>query len=304
MELYVDLIWLLNLLFDALVLFTVAWMMKRPFNKYRIILASFYASLIIPLILLFNLDWLEHPIVKIIYSIGIILIAFKFESIQTYLLYFLAFYFINFAIGGGLFALHFLLQSNGINIPFIFDIGYGNSVSWIFIVISFPIVLFFIKNRLHQIAIIKLHNTNVVNVDIHFNNNVETVKGFVDTGNQLLHPITNQPIMLIEEKIVQRWFHEDVIEKLKQLNHFEGLTSDVPIHFIPFKKAGGEQGLLPVFTVDSVHIKLDDKLFSTRNVYVGIHFGEFSQSLSYQCLLHPELLQTKKTKIHHRKGVS
>ncbi|MGM8214388.1 sigma-E processing peptidase SpoIIGA [Bacillaceae bacterium W0354] len=306
LDLYVDLIWLLNLFFDWLVLLTVAWVIRRPYKRVNIFLASLFASLIVPLTLIFNMDWLENPFIKLIYSFGIILIAFRFQSIQQFLIYFFCFYFINFAIGGGLFALHFFLKSNQIDIALLNYVGYGSGISWLFVIICFPIILYFTKGRLQNIAVIKLHSDRLYDVELFFRNESRKIKGFLDTGNQLSHPLSNKPIILVDEKIARTWFDSSLIDRMKhqQINDDDLIKENVNIHYIPFRMAGGDQGFLPVFIIDCVNIYANKMLYSTKKVYVGIHFGQFSNSLNYNCLLHPELFQTKKTKIQHVKGVS
>mgnify|MGYP001945508999 CR=1 FL=1 len=306
LELYVDLIWLLNLLFDWLVLLTVAWVMRKPFQHLKIFIASVYASLIIPITLVFDMDLLNHPLIKFIYSFGIIWIAFNFKNIKQYLLYFLTFYFINFAIGGGLFALHYFLKANQISLPWLSHVGYGDRVSWIFVIVAFPIILMFTKGRLQNIAVIKMHHDNLYQIKLIFKGKELTLKGFVDTGNQLNHPFLEKPIMLIDQNVAEHWFSPSLIDKMKHqsIDDVDRINEDVNFHYIPYIMAGGQQGILPVFLIDEVKIYANDNVYSTKNVYVGVHFGKFSENLFYQCLLHPELFQTKNTKVQHVKGVS
>ncbi|WP_194840827.1 sigma-E processing peptidase SpoIIGA [Filobacillus milosensis] len=303
MQIYLDLIWILNFFFDCLVLFVVAWVVRHPFSKWRVVLAGFYASLIIPLSFIPSLDWLNLPIIKALYSIGIILIAFSFQSMKKFFIYFFSFYFINFAIGGGLFGLHYFLQSQYIDAPWLTHISYGNMVSWIFILITFPLFLWFTKDRLQSLSVIKLKHEQLYDVVVKINENMSFhLKGFYDTGNQLTHPLMNKPIMLIDEPTAAEWFGSDKINELRNKSHLSP-DYELPFEYIPLKKAGGDHGYIPVFQVKQVSIKVGQFIHSSKRVYVGVHFGEFSQSLNYNSLLHPLLFQSKNTKVQHVKGV-
>ncbi len=302
-QIYLDLIWILNFIFDWLVLLVVAWAIRQPFSHLRLLFASLYASLIVPLSFVPSLDWLNWPLVKLAYSIGIILIAFPFHSIRRFVVYFFSFYFINFSIGGGLFGLHYFLQSQQINLPWLNQVAYGNMVSWIFVLIFFPIFIYFTKDRLQNLSVIKLKHEQIYDVAVHIDvQNKYYLKGFYDTGNQLTHPLTNKPIMLIDEIIAKSWFGQEKVEQLKS-KPFHEPDYENPFEYIPLKKAGGDIGYIPVFQVNQISIRVNDFIHSSKRVYVGIHFGEFSNSMSYNCLLHPLLFQSKNTKVQHVKGV-
>ncbi|MGP4072569.1 sigma-E processing peptidase SpoIIGA [Piscibacillus sp. B03] len=303
MQIYLDLIWMLNLIFDWLVLLVVAWAVRQPFSHLRLFLASFYASLIVPLSFISNLDWLNWPLVKLIYSIGIILIAFPFHSIRRFVIYIFSFYFINFSIGGGLFALHYVLQSQQIDLPWLGHVAYGNMVSWVFVLIFFPVFVYFTKDRLQKLAIVKLQHEQIYDVIVHIDQHRKFyLKGFYDTGNQLTHPLMNKPIMLIDESTAHTLFGEKKVLQLKS-KPFDQPDFETPFEYIPLKKAGGDVGYIPVFQVRQISIKVNDYLHSSNRVYIGIHFGEFSNSMTYNCLLHPLLFQSKNTKVQHVKGV-
>src|SRR5699024_96215 len=113
----------------------------------------------------------------------------------------LLFYFITFSIGGGLIAAHFLLQnpvgisSNGI---LTMEKGYGDPISWIFIIVGFPIVWWFTKNRLDKHATDKIHYDQLYSVTIRLNGEDHSTKGYLDSGNQLVDPLTKKPVIICD----------------------------------------------------------------------------------------------------------
>lgn len=300
--LYVDLIWLLNLLFDWMVLLLVCWATKSIYQPKRIVLAALFASMIIPLQLSFSIEWVTLPLVKLVYSILIILIAFKYQRLTQLILQWLSFYFINFTIGGAMFGLHFFMMSHDV----LLDEGatpFGNWLSWGVVLVLFPVAYFLTKHQLQQLTVNQMKHDQYYQITIHAFRKSISIKGFLDTGNQLKHPLSKKPVILVDEETFRNWFNEETLILMKQqdesvFQHTDGL------HWIPFRKAGGERGLLPVFLADEVLVHTDSTQIKTPHVYVGFHEGKLSQQMDVHCLLHPMLWQSKQMQIKHYKGVS
>ncbi|WP_188205730.1 sigma-E processing peptidase SpoIIGA [Alkalibacillus aidingensis] len=303
MQLYIDLIWLLNFLFDWMILLLVAWVSRYPFSHTRIFLAGLFASLIIPLSFLVSWEGVHSPIFKLIYSIIIIMIGFSYTKWRIFLIRFVSFYFINFAIGGAVFGIHFFLTTNS-DMVLINQTSFGDLVSWVVVLTLFPVALYFTKDQLQQLTMFQFKFQKQYDAWIEYRQTNVKVLGFLDTGNQLTHPLTQRPVILVNEKTARNWLDDDLLMRLKNnLNVLEE-EQDGLIQFIPYQKAGGQQGMLPVFLADQVTVMQDNQLLTTKKVYVGVHFGEFSKQMEYQCLLNPLLLQSKRMRVKEVKGVS
>src|SRR5699024_484918 len=106
---YLDAIWLLNFLLDFMILLLVKALTRDNSSKIRICFGAFIASLIVPISVIYPLSFFTSVIGKLIYSIFIILGAFGFKNVFKILKLLTMFYFLTFAIGGGLLATHFFL---------------------------------------------------------------------------------------------------------------------------------------------------------------------------------------------------
>lgn len=69
------------------------------FSRWRIFFGALFASMIIPLSIGLGIDWLFHPLAKLIYSIGIVWIAFSYRQLKTLVTQWISFYIVNFSIG-------------------------------------------------------------------------------------------------------------------------------------------------------------------------------------------------------------
>ncbi|GEN44827.1 sigma-E processing peptidase SpoIIGA [Alkalibacillus haloalkaliphilus] len=303
MQLYVDLIWLLNLLFDWMILLLVAWVTKSSFSHVRIFLGALFASLIIPLTLLFNWGVVDSPIFKLGYSVFIILIAFSYQHFKAFLTRFLSFYLINFSIGGAVFGLHYFITTNT-DMVINNHAPFGDTISWVVVLIMFPIAVYFTKDQLQQLTMFKLRSQQQFPVTILHQNRHVALNSFLDTGNQLKHPLTQHPVILVDEPTFKTWIDEETVELLKRTEQMDFWGLDDELQFIPYQKAGGEQGLLPAFLAEEVKVDLGQQIISTKKVYIGVHYGHFSKQMDVQCLLNPLLLQSKRMRVKDVEGVS
>src|SRR5690606_11732638 len=189
---------------------------------------------------------------KILYSILIILVTFRFISFNRMIKQLLLFYFVSFAIGGGMFAAHYLLQSPvAITAAgfLSFSSGYGDSISWIFVLIGFPIVFWFTKNRLDKHAIEKIRDDQLYEVSITINNRTLTTTGFIDSGNQLVDPLTKRPVVICDEVFLQQWFTREDWQHLKRA-YEEFNMEQIPkslenyIQVVPFHGVEGKSNFL------------------------------------------------------------
>src|SRR5690625_7648355 len=84
---------------------------KDSTTKIRIIIGTFVTSLLVPISLYFSWSFFTSVLGKFLYSVTIIICAFRFITIYHMLKLLALFYFTTFSIGGGLIAAHFVFQN-------------------------------------------------------------------------------------------------------------------------------------------------------------------------------------------------
>lgn len=99
--------------------------------------------------------------------------------------------------------------------------------------------------------------------------------GLLDTGNQLFDPLLGRPVSLLSKELA---------EELKK----EGAPA---FHPIPYHSVGKKHGLLPVFAAEGLQIYLPDgeELWVERPLF-GVPEEPLSSEKEYQLILHPELV--------------
>src|SRR5690625_6563670 len=83
---------------------------KDNTGRLRLAFGAFIASIIVPISLYYPDTFLTTVIGKLLFSMVIILSAFRFTTIYQSIKQLLLFYFITFTVGGGLIGIHFLLK--------------------------------------------------------------------------------------------------------------------------------------------------------------------------------------------------
>jgi stage II sporulation protein GA (sporulation sigma-E factor processing peptidase) len=176
---------------------TTSIVLKRNACLKRIFLGSLVGSL--SLIFLFvPVSSLILFLFKIVMGFIMCIVVFHFESLKYTLYNFLYFYMISFILGGFLYYLK--LEFSYTHMGMIF-INKGINISYIFLIIISPIIfILYIK----QIRNLKSNYNLYYDVKIVLKNKKEYIlKGYLDTGNKLVDPITNKPIILIEKGIIK-----------------------------------------------------------------------------------------------------
>ena len=150
MVIYIDLLIILNFIFDYLLLLTTAIILKRKINKLRIAISSIVGELSI-ILLIFNMNYIIY-----FYMLSIILAGF---------IYFLKI----------------------------------NNINYFFSLLIAPLVLYIYY---HQNKRIITNYKNYYKLKIVFKNNKEiNCTGYLDTGNKLIDPISNKPIILLDKRL-------------------------------------------------------------------------------------------------------
>ena len=244
MKVYIDLIILINFIFDFIILISTSLILKRNIKISRIILGAISGNLTI-LILFIRMNNILLLIYKFIVSIIMILVTFKYNNIKFFLKNLYHLYLISIILGG---FLTFIDNLNIINKN---------------IILSIILVILLIISYIKQMKELKTNYNKYYKIDIYLNNNESiTLNAFLDTGNKLIDPYKGYPIILIKENIIK--------EKNKYIYvPYNTISSDGLLKCIKVKKMYIEKigyrnkfliGLTKNINIDGVDCILNEKL--------------------------------------------
>lgn len=201
MIIYIDLVLIINFVIDFLLLLTVNVALKRYSKIKRIILGAILGSISL-LSLFISLSGISLSVLKFIIGLIMVLVSFGYKNLR-YTFYNLLYLFMcSVILGGFLYFLQVQFSYNNDGFVFYYE---GLAINYVFILFIAPLILYvFIKS----IKILKEIKNYYYKVTIIFSNDFNLcITGFLDTGNKLVDPITNKPIILINKKVVKGKFN-------------------------------------------------------------------------------------------------
>ena len=194
MKIYLDLIMILNFIFDFILLLSVSILLRRKASIIRMILASFVGGLSI-FLLFIKINSLQLFIFKIIISIFMVLICFGYQSIKYTIRNLIYLYLSSIVLGGFLYFLNVEFSYKQYGLIFINN---GYSINVIFLIIFSPIIIYI---YVRQGKLLKNNYSNYYLLNMYLNNTKYSLNAYLDTGNNLIDPITHKPVILIDKKI-------------------------------------------------------------------------------------------------------
>ncbi|MGD7008508.1 sigma-E processing peptidase SpoIIGA [Metabacillus sp. 84] len=299
MSVYLDVIWMLNFLFDLFLLLLTSVFLKRPKVWYRLLLGSLIGSSIILFMFTPVSPFFSSPGGKVLISAAMVYTAYGFVRISYFLQNMLMFYFVTFAIGGGLIGTHYFLQqdsylANGVLVTQ--TTGFGDPVSWILVICGFPLLWLFSSGRGKDVQVKKLQYHEIVNVTAVFGDSVLSMKGLIDSGNQLFDPITRTPVMIadtallrdeIPVELADHVMSGHILENLPELDEHWGLR----MRIIPYRGVGQQNQFLIGLKPDSITIHTEKEEISVKKAIIGLSSSKLSADGDFSCIVHPQMLQ-------------
>lgn len=304
MTIYLDVIWALNFLFDTLLLSLTAIILKRKIQKYRLLLGGLIGSFIILLSITPLNAYSGHPMTKLFFSFLMILTAFGYKRLRYFLSGVFTLYLVTFLAGGALIGTHYFIQFDfnlASNVALGSIKGFGDPISWLFVLIGFPLAWHFSKTSIDRIEVTKIQYEKIVDVTVKLGNSNMKIKGLVDNGNQLYDPISKMPVMFVSIKNLKELPEE--ITKLATdaeriiLGEIE-LESDVNfnLRIIPYKVVGQEHQLIIAVKPDEILIETGGEVVLVDKGLVSFTTQELSSDDAFRCIVHPKMLTSCKSK--------
>lgn len=234
---YIDLVIVINFIIDILLLISVDLLLKRRAKFKRIVIASLLGSLS-TLLLFYITSSIILLLFKLLISIFMVIISFKYESFNQFKDNIVWLYIISIILGGSIYLLNnqIALINNGL----VFSES-GFKINLFILSIISPIIVFkYIKYQKN----FKNTYSETYDVNIYYKGTKVTSTGFLDTGNKLKDPYFGRPIILVNKELIK-----------KEVNTF----------YVPYNTVNKE-GLLEVFKPDKVII--NEKI--NRRILIGL----------------------------------
>ena len=299
MIVYLDVIWALNLLFDSLLLYLTAIFLKRKIRLWRLLVGGFIGSLIILLSFTPLNVYSSHPISKLICSIMMVLIAFGYKRITFFLKALMTLYVSTFLIGGALLGAHYFIQYNPMLTTKILMSsvkGFGDPISWLFVLIGFPVAWHFSRKNVESMEMTKIQFEQIVNVRLNIEGENMIFKGLVDSGNQVYDPLSKLPVMFVSIKNQLEAIPESIKKLAADPEPLIMGSQQIPdewqnrLRIVPFRVVGKDHQLIVAIQPDLILIEHKGTVYFCDKGLVSFTLQELSADNAFQCIVHPKML--------------
>lgn len=296
MTVYLDVIWFLNLFIDYMLLKLTAIVLKRQVKRWRMVLGTFVASLIVLLLFTPLSPIFYNPIGKFCYSLLIVWTVFGYRRFSLFIQSFLMFYFVAFVIGGALFAIHFYIQSSEVYDHFLSfsTLGFGDPITWVLVLVGFPLVWYFSKKRLEQVAIRKWKADGLMEVKISIFDVTIKATGLIDTGNQLSDPARQLPVIFVHGDLARDFVPKALLEEDAVSALSKGALTDQwlsRVSMVPYRGVNGKNQFILAFRPDEVIIDHPEGRLQCKKVLIALTNERLSEEDDFNCILHPDVIQ-------------
>jgi len=277
MEVIIENVILDNFTIDFMLLFLSNKFTNTPVSKVGIILASLFGtgfSLISPLIALPSVFWI---VLKLVIAFVIVLLAqcSFYKIFQRYFWFIL----LTFAFGGGMIAIFYFF---GVDIYIGANITYFSEMPVGFIMACAVGLFILIITQVSRHLSAKRYAQFSVKVELCIRNKRQILRGFIDTGNNLMTKM-NTPVVIINENDLGRWFTAS--ERLDiLLNNYKNLNLK-NVQVLKVYSVGNSSNL---FTFEADYLRLNNRIF---DVAVGVSTKPKGLSKNFEILLNNKLIE-------------
>ena len=300
MTIYIDAIWTLNWFFDTSLLVWTAVLLKIRINWIRMITGGLIGSLIIWLYVTPYSYLADQIWFKCIFSILMVLAAFGFKSLRAFGKKLITLYGVTFSFGGILLGSHYFFSFKVTEYLGGFTSGtgsFGDPVSWMFVMIGFPLAWHFSRKHINILDLAKWNKEQRVTMFVKINGIEFESEGFVDTGNQLLDPLSGAPVAIISlygretllPDSVTRLVEKGVQDMNIDFAEFPAGWQE-KMRIIPCKVVGNESQLLIAFKPDVLSIKGTDGLRQVHKCFISFTMQQLSGEELFDSIVHPKMV--------------
>ncbi|MCI9305942.1 MAG: sigma-E processing peptidase SpoIIGA [Lachnospiraceae bacterium] len=260
-ELYLDVLFLQNLLADYLLLTILKGSLKCQAGRLRRLAGAAVGSLGVCGVYLFSIEstWIGRLLIYIIFSTVMVSIGLGIRDWRGCIKAVVLLYISSFLLGG------------------IFQWVRGRLRFPVYSFSGFTLISYWILSAsMKWLMELRARVGNVFETVVGFHGRTIEVKGLLDTGNQLRDPIFQRPVSILTE------------HKRQEL-----CSGEEPLYqMIPFHSIGEPSGLMPAFYADYLCIrKGKGREKRVERPLLGVTKEPLSSQKEYDMILHPDLLE-------------
>ena len=289
---YIDILFFVNFIANYLIIITCAKILRRSENAWRMRLGAAVGALYAVFIFFPRLSPIYSLGARLLFSLTIVAVSYRYKSLTAFLKYAALFYGICFLFGGGVMAFYYLVGS-------VWGLRMANGA--VYFHLPLPLFLAFILLCYAAIRLLTLllfwqrNRSSLHKISIRVNGKSVTATAMVDSGNSLVDPLSQNPVVVVEygavRPLIPTELHPIFQQKTDRLA--AELIADSGwsgrFRLVMYSSLGTGHGLLPSFKPDELTVYEENGTRSTSSVIIGVINKSLSQGGEYCALLHPQV---------------
>lgn len=298
MVVYADVLVCINLLITYIFIVCVRVFTSTPSRKWGVAVASLLGGISSLVIFFPDTGVILSVIYKLVTGGMIVFLAFFPRRMKIFVKLMLSFFGVSFLFGGAMFALEMTVDPHNIfyyNGTVYFDMTIPYLIGVVFIIYgSFLAFDYFLTRHAAK--------NEIYDVLITFRDVSVTVRGMVDTGNNMRDGLSGNSVFVGELSSLMPLFSQEEREYLKNS------TASVPpaslsryFRLLPCGTVSGG-GILPGIVPDKVFVRVRRKYTEMKNITLAIT-GEYLSSGEYNMLLNKNIYDSPWKEISDEKHV-
>ncbi|MBR0350005.1 MAG: sigma-E processing peptidase SpoIIGA [Clostridia bacterium] len=284
MVVYADVLLIVNLFVNYVLLLCSSMIMKKHTQRLRMLLGAAIGAFYGFVVFLPELPSLAEFALRIATTVLIVLGAFGYKNLPSFLRSFFTFFAVSFAFGGIMLVLWVTVAPIGMiynNGAVYFDIDLA--VLAISTVVSFAVV-----SLIAHFTARRAPKDSIALVKISYKGKEVKLAALIDTGNSLCETFSGYPVVLGEAESLEKIMPDAV----RAFIDGDDVSSSHEMRLVMHKTVSGT-GVLPVFRPDYIEVKSVSHSIKTSEVYVAVTKNNLARG-EYEMILNPALFEEEK----------
>ncbi len=303
-QVYVDILLLVNFVLDFFILWATGKIANLAIKKTRIMLGALCGALYSLVVFFPQWPFFTSVLAKLVCSVLMVWLAYRPSGWRKMIWVLVYMYILSFTMGGAVLAAVFLTDSQ----PGYIQAWNGAAILWgidyCWLMMGLVVVFLLVYGGFNCLRKNWLQQSLFNDLTIYMGKQAVMVRALLDTGNQLIDPTTQKPVIVVETTALKKVIPEELFQEISQGSFCEQallllLKEEwvTRLSLIPFNSVGKAHGLMVGLRPDKVIIQNGRKSITTSEVVLGLVNRTLSSSGQYRALLHPQILADRHSEI-------
>ncbi len=319
LEIYPDIVFILNFCIDFVLLFLVKLVNRKRSNLFRLCTGALIGG--VSAVLISLLPWLNYTSDFLFTSIIIKGISVLFKIIVIPLMLYISFgklkwtdllkqgisfCLITYFVGG---LMNSIYYETGLKL-YLMNLGdtiMFSNISLTFVAVSMGLIAVLSAGLIFLWGLYKRKEKEIYEVELMLEGRSIKTKGLYDTGNCLYDPLYHKPVIVIERFILEDLFSKEYLDEFENTkNYLKGLGTEeemaatleqsdtvknllLRLRIIPYSSIGKAQGMMFGIMLDQLIVHTGKETICCKKITAAISENQLSPKEEYHVILHKEL---------------